>query len=76
MKRTKSAHAARDILAANLRRERLARGWSQMTLGDEAGLHFTYISAVECSKRNVSIDAMDRLAKAMGLELWELLRRV
>jgi transcriptional regulator with XRE-family HTH domain len=75
VKKTKQAHTARDILAANLRRERLAKGWSQMELADEAELHFTYISAVECRKRNVSIDAMERLAKALGMELWELLRK-
>ncbi len=46
-----------------------------MELGDEAELHFTYISAVECRKRNVSIDAMERLANALDMELWELLRK-
>lgn len=45
-----------------------------MDLAEAADLHFTYVSAVECRKRNISIDAMDRLAKAMGMELWVLLR--
>jgi transcriptional regulator with XRE-family HTH domain len=46
-----------------------------MELGEEAGLHFTYVSAVECRKRNVSIDAMERLANALGMDLWVLLQQ-
>ena len=45
-----------------------------MTLADHAGLHFTYVSSVECSKRNVSIDAMDCLARALGVDLALLLK--
>lgn len=70
MKRSRSA---REIFATNLRRERLAKDWSQMELADAAGLHFTYVSSVECAKRNVSIDAMERLAGALGLPLSRLL---
>jgi transcriptional regulator with XRE-family HTH domain len=69
-----SPSTARGVFAANLRRERLAKGWSQMTLADHAGLHFTYVSSVECSKRNVSIDAMDCLARALGVDLALLLK--
>lgn len=70
MKRSRSA---REIFATNLRRERLAKDWSQMELADAAGLHFTYVSSVECAKRNVSIDAMERIAVALGLPLSRLL---
>lgn len=44
-----------------------------MALAEAAGLHFTYVSSVECAKRNVSIDAMERLAKALGVPLARLL---
>lgn len=71
----KSRHtSARQIFAAHVRRERLARGWSQIQLAERADLHFTYVSAVECAKRNVSIDAMERIARALELPLSELLR--
>lgn len=69
----KPARSAREAFAVNLRQARLAKGWSQMTLADAAGLHFTYVSSVECAKRNVSIDAMERLAVALGLPLSRLL---
>ena len=45
-----------------------------MTLAEVSGLHFTYVSSVECAKRNVSIDAMERLAKAVGVPLSDLLQ--
>jgi len=45
-----------------------------MVLADHAGLHFTYVSSVECGKRNISIDAMERLARALGIALPVLLQ--
>ena len=73
MNRTRSA---RETFAENLRQARLAKGWSQMVLAEAAGLHFTYVSSVEGAKRNVSIDAMERLAKAVGVPLSDLLQAV
>lgn len=69
----KPTRSAREAFAVNLRQARLAKGWSQMVLADAAGLHFTYVSSVECAKRNVSIDAMERLARALGVPLSKLL---
>lgn len=65
---------AREVFATNLRQARLARNWSQMVLADHAGLHFTYVSSVECGKRNISIDAMERLARALETSLPVLLQ--
>jgi len=48
------------------RREKL--GWSQMTLGEGVGLHFTYISSVERGERNVSLQNIVRLAVALGVD--------
>ena len=70
------AQSAREVFAENLRQTRLAKGWSQMVLAEAAGLHFTYVSSVEGAKRNVSIDAMERLAKAVGVPLSDLLQAV
>ena len=74
MNRTRSTPSARHVFAANVRHARMAYGWSQMVLAEKAGLHFTYVSAVECAKRNVSIDAMSKLAAALGCKLADLLR--
>ena len=72
MGKARLTRSARMVFAENLRRERLALGWSQMELAERADLHFTYVSSVECGKRNISIDAMDRLARALEVPLSEL----
>jgi len=63
----------RDVLAANLRRLRAAKGLSQESLAHLAGLHRTYIGSIERSERNVSIDNIERLARALGVEANELI---
>jgi len=52
-------------VAANVRRLRKVMKLSQEELGFEAGLHRTYISQIECRERNVSVNAVEKLAKAL-----------
>ena len=64
----------RDILAANLKRLRSAKGWSQEQFAFEAGIHRTYVSDVERGARNPTIDIVARLAMPLGVTAAELLR--
>jgi transcriptional regulator with XRE-family HTH domain len=64
----------RDILAKNMRRLRAQRGVSQEALASECGIHRTYLSSVERSERNVSIDNIARIAKGLRVEPWLLLK--
>ena len=64
----------RGIVAANVRRLRRARGLSQEGLADECGLHRTYVGSIERGERNVSIDNIERMATALGVDGWELLK--
>lgn len=64
---------AREVFAKRLRQIRQIRGLSQEELADLAGLHRTYVGSVERSERNVSIDNMERFAKALEIDLTELL---
>ena len=57
-----------------LRRARETLKLSQEVLAEKAGLHRTYIGQVERGERNISIDNMEHLAEAVGMELWEMLR--
>ena len=66
--------SARLRFANNLREARLRRGWSQEDLAEESGLHRTYVGSVERGERNISVDNMECLAKAVGVELIELLQ--
>jgi transcriptional regulator with XRE-family HTH domain len=74
MKRhVKRAEPARDRFARNLRTRRGEAGLSQEELGDRAGLHRTYIGSVERGERNISVDNMEQLARALGLDIIDLL---
>ncbi len=61
------------ILAENVRRRRKAAELSQEKLAFEAGLDRTYISQVERRQRNVTIEVLARLAKALGTTADQLL---
>lgn len=67
--------SGRRVLAENMRRMRHSKGWSQEDLAEEAGLHRTYVGAVERAERNVSIDNIERIANALGTSLSDLLER-
>lgn len=64
----------RRVVAVNVRRLRKARGFSQESFADACGLHRTYIGSIERAERNVSIDNIERMADALGLDGWELLK--
>lgn len=46
-------------------------GVSQEELADLAGLDRTYITSVECGRRNISIVNIEKLAKALKVSLAE-----
>lgn len=65
--------SARQLFAENLQKQRKARGISQEKLAELAELHRTYIGSVERGERNISIDNMERLARALGVTIQILL---
>jgi len=68
------APSARGVLAANLIRLRAERGWSQEALAFECGLHRTFVAHVERQARNISLDNLERLAKALGVPTYRLIK--
>lgn len=75
--RVKRTHpgSLREILATNLRRIRAGQGLSQEALADLCQIDRTYISGIERGLRNISIDNLERLAVALRVEPWKLIRR-
>lgn len=73
--RVLSVMEIREILARNLRRYRQAQGMSQEELAHRAGIDRTYVSSLERSVYAAGIDVVDSLAKALGVEAEDLLRR-
>ncbi len=65
----------RDVLAKNVRKYRQAAGLSQEELAHRAEMDRTYISSIERSVYAATIDVVDRLAKALGVEASDLLVR-
>ena len=75
MTKHKNSQDLRNLFARNLRSLRQAHGMSQEKLAELAGLHRTYVSSVERGERNISIDNIERLAKALDATPELLLRR-
>lgn len=69
----KNIPATRNTLARNLRRLRAKKGLSQEELADLAGLHRTYVGSVERCERNISLDNIEKLARALKVKPSELL---
>lgn len=65
---------SRETLSLNMIRLRRDRGWSQEWLGAEAGLHRTFIAHLERQARNPSLDSIEKIATAFGIQVWEILR--
>ena len=65
------------IFAVNLRFYRTEAGLSQEKLAELAGLHRTYISAIERERRNISIENIENIeniANALNIDAYRLLK--
>ncbi len=65
---------ARTTFGLRVRELRLARGISQEKLAERAGLHRTYVSSLERGQRNVGLDNVHALARALGVDASDLFR--
>jgi transcriptional regulator with XRE-family HTH domain len=59
-------------LGAAIRKRRNELGISQEKLAERAGLHRTYIADIERGARNVSIENIEKLAKALEISISEI----
>jgi len=64
----------RRTVGLNVRRFRLGASLSQEEMADRAKMHVSYLSGIENGNRNPTLEVISRLAKALKVEPWELLR--
>ena len=60
------------VFGTNLRKYRVSTGLSQEAFAEKCGMHRTYISAIECYRRSISLENIQRIADALGIEAYRL----
>lgn len=60
------------VFGENLKKYRVQAGLSQEAFACKCGLHRTYISAVECFRRSIALENVQRIADALGIETYKL----
>ena len=60
-------------LGQKIRELRQRKGYSQEKLASKAGLHRTYMSDIERGERNVSVENIEKIAKALSVKSSDLL---
>ena len=65
-----------QLIGNRIREVRKEKGYSQEELAARADLDRTYMTSVECGKRNISIANLYRIAQALGITLEELFRGI
>ena len=60
------------VFGDNLKKYRTQIGLSQEAFAEKCGLHRTYISAIECYRRSIALENIQRIADALGIETYKL----
>ncbi|WP_101696230.1 helix-turn-helix domain-containing protein [Clostridium minihomine] len=60
------------VFANNVKKYRTERGLSQEAFAEKAGLHRTYISAIEREKRSIDLDNVQKIADALNIDTYLL----
>ena len=60
------------VFGSNLKRYRTALGLSQEAFAEKCGMHRTYISAIECFRRSIALENVQRIADALEIEPYKL----
>ena len=60
------------VFGDNLKKYRTQLGLSQEAFAEKCGLHRTYISAIECYRRSIALENVQRIADALEIETYKL----
>jgi transcriptional regulator with XRE-family HTH domain len=70
---TKASHPLLRKVGARLRKARMAQKLSQEDLADMAAMDRSYVSGLERGEFNVSLLALNKLARSLGVSLADLI---
>lgn len=59
-----------------IRDERLKQGLSQEKLASRAGVHRTYIGMIERAEKNITLENIEKIAKALNLSIFDIFKGV
>ena len=60
------------VFGTNVRKYRNTLKISQEQLAELSGLHRTYISDIECFRRSISLENIQKIADALNIETYQL----
>ena len=60
------------VFGTNLKKYRTEKKLSQEKFAELCGLHRTYISDVECFRRSISLENIQKIANALEIETYKL----
>lgn len=60
------------VFGTNLKKYRTILGLSQEEFAYKCGMHRTYISAIECYRRSISLENIQRIADALEIDTYKL----
>lgn len=61
------------VFGSNVKAYRQKIGLSQEAFAEKCGMHRTYISAIECFRRSISLENIQKIADALEIEPYQLL---
>jgi transcriptional regulator with XRE-family HTH domain len=61
-------------LGQTVRELRSSAGYSQESFAAKIKVHRTFMGTIERGKTNVSLETLERLARGLGMAVWELVR--
>ncbi|WP_263377397.1 helix-turn-helix domain-containing protein [Granulicella paludicola] len=70
------AQSLKQLFGRSIRTLREERGYSQEELAERAGLHRNYVGGIERGERNVGLENIGKLAKALSVRSGDLFKTI
>ena len=64
--------SATKLIGSRIKALRVARKLTQEDLAEKSDLNPKYISGIEVGKQNTTVDTLEKIAKALGVELSDI----